>query len=905
MDDFVCRYWGKAQPKNPETPTWHPLAYHALDVAAVADALLAKDLRRLEQLAYRLGVQTEALHRLFVFLIALHDIGKLSRYFQAKSDLGPLGSLPNAPHTAHDDVGYALMLDSEFDLAPLLARFFDVDLDGDIVLAAVAGHHGEPPTDLSNPKHGQSNHWLNGFGSKEISDVRAFVEATASLFPPLSPPLSFGENAKLMSWYLAGLTNVSDWIGSSQHWFEYQRPTLNLADYWQHAQSCARQAVEEAGILPATSLANVDPKHLLPQLGDHPLSPLQEAACTCVLPSGPTLMLIEDVTGAGKTEAALIVAARLMAERRAAGLFFALPTMATANAMYERLAATYRRMFETNTTPSLVLAHGKRALHDGFCDSILDLASNNADEHVYAGSRDETRSDVTASAACAAWIADDRRKVFLADVGIGTIDQALLGVLPSRFQALRLWGLSDRVLIIDEAHTYDAFVGRELENLLEFHAALGGSAIILSATLSTAARDRLAAAFQRGLGCERSPITVLDYPLLSVISSTGVTSQSVSSRPEIARALAVQRIATVDEAVRHALTLSHRGACVAWIRNTVDDAIDAADMLRSAGLDPILLHSRFAMMDRLRIEAKVQQLLGKNSSPEQRRGIVLVGTQILEASLDYDCDGMISDLAPIDMLIQRAGRLWRHPHRNHARPIAEAERAFMLLSPDPAHVADADWYRTLSPGGAAVYGDHGYVWRTANTLERIKQISTPAGIRNLLADVYDQSDAPQQLQRSSLDADDKRFAARSIAANACLEVAKGYNGNNLTWTTDQIIATRLSEGPTVAFRLARRENGGIVPWCSLQDAGGSLARAWALSECSVPQRKASGVPEPKGTLAAEISAAKATWSKWEREQPLIVLDDAGTGVWQGIVLADETKRNVYYCETLGWQLAPT
>lgn len=229
----------------------------------------------------------------------------------------------------------------------------------------------------------------------------------------------------------------------------------------------------------------------------------------------------------------------------------------------------------------------------------------------------------------------------------------------------------------------------------------------------------------------------------------------------------------------------------------------------------------------------------------------------------------------------------------------------MLLSPDPAGIVDADWYRRLSKGGAAVYSDHGYVWRTARTLERTKQISTPGGIRDLLAEVYDQSDAPDQLQRSALDADGKRFAARSIAANACLEVRKGYNGNNLSWCTDQIVATRLSDGPTVAFRLARRENGRIVPWCALPDAGDLLARAWALSECSVPQKKASGVPEPTGALAGEIEAAKAKWSRWESEQPLVVLDEAESGLWQGVVTADKSSAIVQYCPTLGWRLAAT
>ena len=148
--------------------------------------------------------------------------------------------------------------------------------------------------------------------------------------------------------------------------------------------------------------------------------------------------------------------------------------MATANAMYERLATIYQKLFAEGGLPSLVLAHGKRKLHPGFSSSILEDgdAETPTDDGYEEG----------ASATCAAWIADDRRKAFLAHVGVGTVDQAVLGVLPSRYQSLRLWGLSDRVLIIDEVHAYDAYMTREIETLLEFHAALGGSAILLSAT---------------------------------------------------------------------------------------------------------------------------------------------------------------------------------------------------------------------------------------------------------------------------------------------------------------------------------------------------------------------------------------------------------------------------------------
>ena len=156
--------------------------------------------------------------------------------------------------------------------------------------------------------------------------------------------------------------------------------------------------------------------------------------------------------------------------------------------MYERLANTYQTLFENSTSPSLVLAHGRSKLSEAF-RAIVNTA-NTAN-----GSEGET-----ASAFCAQWIADDRRKAFYADVGAGTIDQAFLSILPKKHLTLRQYGLAGRILIVDEAHCFDAYMGEELSALLELHAQNGGSAIVLSATLSLKQRRDMAKAFAKGLG---------------------------------------------------------------------------------------------------------------------------------------------------------------------------------------------------------------------------------------------------------------------------------------------------------------------------------------------------------------------------------------------------------------------
>ncbi len=162
------------------------------------------------------------------------------------------------------------------------------------------------------------------------------------------------------------------------------------------------------------------------------------------LSDGPQLVLIEDATGSGKTEAAILLAARMMAAGRGEGIFVALPTMATANAMHKRLQNAIDALFERGVNgeqePSLIFAHGKAALSRDLSNlSSAPLANG----------------EPSTAATCNAWIADDRRRAFFADVGAGTIDQAFLTVLPKKHLTLRQYAFAGRILIVDEAHCFD------------------------------------------------------------------------------------------------------------------------------------------------------------------------------------------------------------------------------------------------------------------------------------------------------------------------------------------------------------------------------------------------------------------------------------------------------------------
>jgi len=851
-------FWGKARPFDDSESSFHPLVAHVLDVAAVAERLVLQEHEWLPS-------------SLVAFLVALHDIGKLSRAFQAKAPdhwptavLGTLGAdIPADP--GHDTIGLHLLREDA--VAAVLDEILPpprwTDAHRAALLGASTGHHGRPPS-------ADTFLTANQVGPKSVAAAAAFVRAMLACFkpPPLQRPRDESE-LHVLAWRLAGLTTLADWIGSSQRHFRYVLPEAarDPAQYLEEiARPHATEAVAAAGLAPARSAPFRGISGLFPSISVAAAT-AQSWAETVQLPEGPLLAIIEDLTGSGKTEAALTLAHRLMAAGRADGLFMALPTMATANAMYGRLVNAYRALFQPEARPSLALAHGRAALDDRFSNSILQDAAEPSNAGTDA-------ADEPAGAQCAAWLADDRRRALLAQVGVGTIDQALLAVLPVRHAPLRQFGLSRKVLIVDEAHAFDPYMRRELHALLRFHAAMGGSAILLSATLPRKLRQQLADAFRDGLRSPPLPLSSGDYPLATLVAKNGVTEARCAVRPGLARRVAVERLPDIDTVLARIADAAACGAAVAWVRNTVDEAIAAAAALRERGVDPLLFHARFAMKDRLAIEAEVLDRFGPNSKGQKRRA-VLVATQVVEQSLDLDFDLLVTDLAPIDLLIQRAGRLWRHGWRKE-RPLPAAK--LLVLSPEPVENPPADWLAGHR-GTALVYRDPALLWRSARALFSAGAIVSPDNLRELI-EAAANTDAPGAVPEALACAADRALAqaqaAGAIAGQNVLDFAKGYRREVGRWEDDTRTPTRLEEQPQITLRLALERDGKLVPYAENPDP----ARAWALSEVSVAENRLSDCLIPP-ELEAAAKAARADWGRWERESPRIKLavlhEDAPAG----------------------------
>jgi len=390
MAEPFAYFWGKARPAEDAKSAAHPLVAHALDVAAVA-LLLPK-------------VDLAIDGRLLGLLVSLHDIGKFSRPFQAQAPqhwptaiLGPLdGADRPPPGPKHDALALHLLQHVAGDLLdPVLpsqhggqrgwTRGTCVPL-----FRAIAGHHGRP---VDMPA--VTNRVVDA-GCEAAA--RAFVAAMMEVFRP-SPLPAPGSGLTTLEWSLAGLTMLADWIGSRQAWFPYVTidAVADPAGYlWTHALPRAAAALPAAGLAAARPAPFGGIRRLFP--GVSVPTPAQRWAEEVVLPKGPVLAVIEDLTGSGKTEAALTLAHRLLASGRASGVFLALPTMATANAMFDRMADAYRRLFQDEAHPSLALVHGRAALDPRFAAVFSNDANQDRADR---GTAHADPADQPAEAHCA------------------------------------------------------------------------------------------------------------------------------------------------------------------------------------------------------------------------------------------------------------------------------------------------------------------------------------------------------------------------------------------------------------------------------------------------------------------------------------------------------------------------
>ena len=882
-------YWGKTSTTEHEyqaSPDYHPLPFHCLDVAAVAETFLRKD--DLLETRFKGIADLETILPLIRFFVALHDIGKFSIRFQ---NLCPVllwrlqskqSSLTYSRELHHSRLGFRLWQE---ELLPGFkdGSIFQFDIPSDSLqwllnpwFSAITGHHGRPP-------NWESLNALTLFDKEDLVAAGQFVRDVTELFITSAHVEALLEEnddrldaSTRFSYALAGFTILSDWIGSDERYFQpLPDPSISLEKYYEEfAVPRACRAIDNSGILAASVRNETAFTELFPEI-DTP-SPLQSFAESIQASPQPHLYIFEDMTGSGKTEAALTAANKLMAAEAGEGLYWALPTMATANAMYARMATAYKRLFSDEAMPSLVLSHSGRHLVDSFQASVglEDIPANH-----------QSFPEESGQAQCSAWLADNKKKAFLASAGVGTVDQALLSVLPSTHQALRLLGLARGVFVVDEVHAFDPYVHQLLCKLLTFQAAMGGSAILLSATLPMQTRQELVDAFIKGYGGLEQDVTETTYPLITHVSPDSSGEFPLSAREGTERTIYFEPVHSESVLLEELKRVSECGGCACWIRNTVDDALDAYHQLRELfsrqdGLNKdnvYLFHARYAMGDRLSLEQAMLGFFGKHSDEEARRGKILVATQVVEQSLDLDFDLLVSDLAPIDLLFQRTGREHRHAFR--VRPAEYSTPRCLVFAPYPDEECGKNWFTDFFPRAGLIYPNHGQLWQTARFLHTNPVVHFPRDSRRALESVYgDQAiDPPEGLQTATMLAEGESRAQCDMALGNALRLNEGYKRTQLQWVDDTVSPTRLGE-PTVTFRLARFSNGRIVPW----HRGKTVKKSWGLSEIRVMAYRLfdSAPPDNEEEQAARDNALEEMPDKGRYSVllPLRCIDDRS---WEG------------------------
>ncbi|MDY6956277.1 MAG: CRISPR-associated helicase Cas3' [Pseudomonadota bacterium] len=871
------KLWAKNSPGNER---WHPLLLHLLDVAAVADALIERepDTTR-ERLAAILGLPWVQARPWLLLLTACHDLGKGCPGFQCKwNNLSGMDAGPN-PDTA---INHAFV--SQIELRELLIGRGWPEETADLVADAVGCHHGEraSPTTLDRLAGNR-----RALGKSEWGRARRKVyEALVAVFGPAAPPTKAtlsGPDFML----LAGLTSFADWIGSNETFFPFGSPNdcADPAAWFQTRRAInAENALNQIGWLPRLPLTGA------PRAFDtvFPFSPrpLQKAMINALAAiERPAILLVEAPMGEGKTEAALYTHLELQRRLGHRGLYIALPTKATGNAMFGR-TLKFLRSLQCERPLDLQLLHGGALLNDDY----QQLKPGGIFDTVKGG-------EVRASE----WFTHKKRAL-LSEYGVGTIDQALLTILPVRHQFVRLWGLANRVVVFDEIHAYDAYTGTLLLHLLRWLLALGASVVLLSATLPPQFRRQLAE-----LVGQKPPEEQTDYPRLSVYQP-GATVQPRSFAADPARRVTVhlQPVAADLAAMKDTLgTGLADGGYALVLTNTVQRAQDlycdygAGELLLVDG-DPIgkrlpdgtevyLFHARFPANARQRREDAVLKLFGPPDpvSPAPRTGRkILVATQVAEQSLDLDFDLIATDLAPIDLLLQRAGRLWRHSRGE--RPVAEPRLIVAGLSEDPPPSFNKPlWW-------GAVYRED-VLLRTRSLLRGKPTLQLPDEIDILVASVYEdavevEDSLEARLDRAMQDALGKEYAHVGEAHQAIIGLpddASWKTGARFTLFDDDEpgvhasikVRTRLGEDSVVVVPLYESDTFDPATTPDFAQAKVWFLRAMSLSRKGVVKRlQAQGVPEgwrQSALLRNAYPLRLDAESRWVEDQSVLLSDELG------------------------------
>ncbi|WP_207782520.1 CRISPR-associated helicase Cas3' [Phytoactinopolyspora limicola] len=731
LSDAARSAWAKSP--NDER-AWLPLWQHMDDSADVADMLfdqwLSPNVVRL--IAAEFGGDVRSAHTAVQLLAGLHDIGKATPAFavqntelgQRMSNLGLYtpphkNDLPDRQKAHHTITGHHIFQ------RWLLSQGWDPKAVNAWAVV-IGGHHGVPP-DAMILREVTPDGYPDLYSSARWDDVRNELLERQAERTGARPFFGSWSSIKLsqpVQVLLTAVVIVADWIASNDWLFPFHAAELpEVADdgsrvrrAWKMLRlpSPWRARADGADVASYFSARFQFPDGAAPR-------PVQSVAVDVAAnTSTPGLMIVEAPMGEGKTEAALAAAEILASRWGIGGLCVALPTQATSDAMFTRVVRWLDAIGDDGQQVggSITLMHGKKQHNRLYQGMMPDGRPTGVDpEH-----DDGHQHAVLAHS----WISG-RKKASLANFMISTIDQLLFAGLKSRHLMLRHLGLASKVVVIDEVHAYDAFMNSYLTRVLTWLGAYGVPVIALSATLPADRRRELVAAYQRGWattptagdghddGVTRADTAAdldgdIGYPVLTWTDGgrvrTRVTEPSGRATTVHLDALDVDENGDDTDALVSVLrdALSDGGTALV-VRNTVRRVTETAQRLEQEFPGEVTVaHSQFITADRLR---KDQELLNSFGPPERAtrrpQRHVVVASQVVEQSLDVDFDVLVTDLAPVDLVLQRIGRLHRHQ-----RGPSQAERPSNVRTAR-AYVGGADFTQNppgLESGSERIYKPH-------------------------------------------------------------------------------------------------------------------------------------------------------------------------------------------------------
>lgn len=767
---------------------WLPLFIHAEDTANVMKYLLHT---RYQNLAQTCGLEYSLLIKIANLLAYLHDIGKLTPLFQSKL-LTVLPELRDLFESRGVKIPFeAELIDKNIShhskCGELILKKFDFPCE---IASMVGAHHGTPADICKRPPE------ENIYGRKT---ERTFWENVHSEWANYSLEKAGFKNTKELpalnkrtQVLLCGLLIVSDWLASDESKFplidteEFPDGDVYPLDRFENAVDKIK--LPDAWESESIKISDADFEHCFGFSMNEVQKNVIEAAENC---NGAGLFILEAPMGIGKTEAALSAAEILAVKCEKDGLFFGLPTQATANGIFERVK-NWAELQSCEGFRSIELAHGSAE----FQSEYIKIKENSS----------RVFSDDSGLAVHPFF--DGKKSALLADFVVGTVDRLLMCALKKKHFMMLHLGLSQKVVIVDECHAYDAYMNRYLDRALSWLHEYGAPVILLSATLPPERRLSLVNAYLRSeLTEDNLPKT--EYPRLTYTEKDSVKAISL---PLNIPSKTVRILRECDELVIDEIKRAvSAGACVGVICNTVNRAQCFAQMAREIdGAEVILYHARFVVPDRIEREEMLKNAVGKLSTTAIRKGKVVVGTQVLEQSLDIDFDILITDLCPMDLLLQRLGRLHRHRRK---RPAGYENAECIVLGTEELNSASEKMYTK---------------WLLMRTRKLLPDtVTLPDEIDRLVCDTYKETEPESDEEAAALkEYNDRREGKESMAGAFLMPAPRDgkYNNdlhsllkNEIEDDDNKATASVRGGDPSIdVIVLVRRNDGGLelLPWHS-------------------------------------------------------------------------------------------